>query len=77
MMRELLMLVRETAAEQLEERQSDWAYSNPVVIPDLVWNLAFVIVSAGRTRSESYNDDYRKSSHAIALPVFSPTPFLF
>ncbi|KAI3499175.1 hypothetical protein L1887_34968 [Cichorium endivia] len=33
--------------------------------------------SAGRTRSESYNDDYRKSSHAIALPVFSPTPFLF
>lgn len=39
------MLVRETAAEQLEERQSDWAYSKPVVILDLVWNFAFVVVA--------------------------------
>lgn len=39
------MLVREAAAEQLEERQSDWAYSRPVVILDIIWNLAFVIVS--------------------------------
>ncbi|CAI9274356.1 unnamed protein product [Lactuca saligna] len=46
MMREPSMLVRETAAEQLEERQSDWAYSKPVVILDLVWNLAFVVVAA-------------------------------
>nr|XP_043607492.1 E3 ubiquitin-protein ligase At1g12760-like isoform X2 [Erigeron canadensis] len=45
MMREPSMLVRETAAEQLEERQTDWAYSKPVVILDLVWNLAFVIVA--------------------------------
>eukprot|EP00249_Psilotum_nudum_P021793 c28249_g1_i1 orf=441-1598(+) len=44
-MREPSMLVRETAAEQLEERQSDWAYSRPVVALDLVWNLAFVIVA--------------------------------
>ncbi|MCI65705.1 E3 ubiquitin-protein ligase, partial [Trifolium medium] len=27
LMREPSMMVRETAAEQLEERQSDWAYS--------------------------------------------------
>ena len=45
MMREPSMMVRETAAEQLEERQSDWAYSKPVVILDLIWNLAFVMVS--------------------------------
>ncbi|KAL3649531.1 hypothetical protein CASFOL_005934 [Castilleja foliolosa] len=37
--------VREAAAEQIEERQSDWAYSKPIVMLDLVWNLAFVIVS--------------------------------
>ncbi|KAL0550297.1 hypothetical protein IC582_014805 [Cucumis melo] len=45
-MREPSMLVRETAAEQLEERQSDWAYSKPVVILDIVWNFAFVVVAA-------------------------------
>lgn len=45
MMREPSMLVRESAAEQLEERQSDWAYSKPVVVLDLIWNLAFVQVS--------------------------------
>lgn len=39
------MLVRESAAEQLEERQSDWAYSRPVVVLDLIWNLAFVSVA--------------------------------
>ncbi|CAN1332949.1 E3 ubiquitin-protein ligase At4g11680 [Linum perenne] len=42
MMREPSMLVRETAAEQLEERQSDWAYSKPVVVLDIIWNFAFV-----------------------------------
>ncbi|XP_010473550.1 PREDICTED: E3 ubiquitin-protein ligase At1g63170 [Camelina sativa] len=46
MMREPSMLVREAAAEQLEERQSDWAYSKPVVVLDFVWNLAFVAVAA-------------------------------
>ncbi|KAL9817117.1 E3 ubiquitin-protein ligase [Arabidopsis thaliana] len=44
MMREPSMLVRETAAEQLEERQSDWAYSKPVVFLDILWNLAFVAI---------------------------------
>lgn len=39
------MVVRETAAEQLEERQSDWAYSKPVVVLDIIWNLAFVAVA--------------------------------
>ncbi|KAE8727713.1 E3 ubiquitin-protein ligase [Hibiscus syriacus] len=47
MMREPSMLVRETAAEQLEERQSDWAYSKSVVILDMIWNLAFVLVAIG------------------------------
>lgn len=45
-MREPSMLVRETAAEQLEERQSDWAYSRPVVVLDIIWNLAFVVVAS-------------------------------
>ncbi|CAA6656330.1 unnamed protein product [Spirodela intermedia] len=45
MMREPSMMVRETAAEQLEERRSDWAYSRPVVVLDLLWNLAFVTVA--------------------------------
>ncbi|KAL7611130.1 hypothetical protein Lser_V15G14337 [Lactuca serriola] len=45
MLREPSMRVRESAAEQIEERQSDWAYSRPIVILDLIWNLAFVTVS--------------------------------
>ncbi|XP_052194398.1 E3 ubiquitin-protein ligase At1g12760-like [Diospyros lotus] len=45
-MREPSMRVREAAAEQIEERQSDWAYSRPVVVLDLLWNLAFVGVAA-------------------------------
>ncbi|KAL6986193.1 hypothetical protein U1Q18_019561 [Sarracenia purpurea var. burkii] len=47
LMREPSMLVRETAAEQLEERQSDWAYSKPVVVLDMIWNFVFVAVTAG------------------------------
>lgn len=39
------MLVRETAARQLEERRADWGYSKPVVALDIVWNLAFVFAS--------------------------------
>ncbi|XP_076893324.1 E3 ubiquitin-protein ligase At1g63170-like [Bidens hawaiensis] len=45
MLREPSMRVRESAAEQIEERQTDWAYSRPLVILDLIWNLAFIIVS--------------------------------
>lgn len=45
-MREPSLLVREAAAEELEERQADWAYSRPVVALDLLWNIAFVLVSA-------------------------------
>lgn len=45
MMREPSMMVRETAAEQLEERQSDWAYSKPVVVLDILWNIAFVVAA--------------------------------
>ncbi|KAF7015657.1 unnamed protein product [Triticum aestivum] len=46
LMREPSMAVRETAAEHLEERQADWAYSKPVVVLDVLWNLAFVAVAA-------------------------------
>lgn len=56
MMREPSMLVRETAAEQLEERQGDWAYSKPVVILDIIWNFVFVVGAATiliLSRSES------------------------
>ncbi|KAJ4838952.1 E3 ubiquitin protein ligase rie1, partial [Turnera subulata] len=40
------MLVRETAARELEERRADWGYSKPVVALDMMWNAAFVTVSA-------------------------------
>lgn len=36
------MRVRENAAEQLEERQGDWAYSKPVVLMDVLWNASIV-----------------------------------
>lgn len=46
LLREPSALVRQAAAEQMDERQSDWAYSKPVVILDLVWNFAFVLIAA-------------------------------
>jgi len=39
------MLVRETAARELDERRADWGYSKPVVSLDMMWNAAFVVVS--------------------------------
>ncbi|KAL7149545.1 hypothetical protein ABFS83_05G048400 [Erythranthe nasuta] len=39
------VMVRETAARELEERRADWGYSKPVVALDIMWNLSFVIVS--------------------------------
>ncbi|XP_022975100.1 E3 ubiquitin-protein ligase At1g63170-like [Cucurbita maxima] len=45
MLQEPSVRVRETAAEQLEERQSDWAYSKPIILLDLLWNLVFVAIS--------------------------------
>ncbi|KAL4344509.1 hypothetical protein HN51_062663 [Arachis hypogaea] len=57
-MREPSMVVRETAAAQLEERQSDWAYSKPVVVLDVLWNFAFVVAGATvlvLSRNESPN----------------------
>ncbi|XAR72192.1 hypothetical protein NMG60_11018749 [Bertholletia excelsa] len=39
------MLVRETAARELEQRRVDWGYSKPVVALDMMWNLAFVVVA--------------------------------
>ncbi|XVF73262.1 hypothetical protein PTKIN_Ptkin12aG0187800 [Pterospermum kingtungense] len=45
MLREPSVRVRETAAEQLEERQSDWAYSKPIIALDILWNMAFVVMA--------------------------------
>lgn len=42
MLREPSVRVRENAAEQLEERQSDWAYSKPIIVLDVLWNLVLV-----------------------------------
>ncbi|XP_022726441.1 E3 ubiquitin protein ligase RIE1-like [Durio zibethinus] len=39
------MLVRETAARELEERRVDWGYSKPIVALDMLWNTAFLAVS--------------------------------
>ncbi|GMJ10958.1 hypothetical protein like AT4G11680 [Hibiscus trionum] len=47
LMREPSMLVREAAAEQLEERHSDWAYSKPAVVLDVIWNSTFAAVAVG------------------------------
>ncbi|XP_050203286.1 E3 ubiquitin-protein ligase At1g63170 [Mercurialis annua] len=47
MLREPSMRVRENAAEQLEERQSDWAYSKPIIVLDVLWNLSFIGIAAG------------------------------
>ncbi|KAL6633587.1 hypothetical protein ACP70R_026258 [Stipagrostis hirtigluma subsp. patula] len=40
------MLVRETAALQLERRRADWAHSRPVVALDIAWNVAFAAAAA-------------------------------
>ena len=42
LLREPSVRVHEHATEQLEERQSDWAYSKPIIFLDILWNLAFV-----------------------------------
>ncbi|KAK7340182.1 hypothetical protein VNO77_20878 [Canavalia gladiata] len=44
MLREPSVRVREAAAAELEGRQSDWAYSKPVVVLDVLWNLAFLVI---------------------------------
>ncbi|KAK7294988.1 hypothetical protein RJT34_17889 [Clitoria ternatea] len=44
MLREPSVRVREAAAAELEGRQSDWAYSKPVVLVDVLWNLAFLVI---------------------------------
>lgn len=45
MLREQSVRVREAAAQQLEERQSDWAYSKPVIALDMLWNAAFILIA--------------------------------
>lgn len=45
MLSEQSVRVREVAAQQIEERQNDWAYSTPIVVLDLLWNTVFVLVA--------------------------------
>ncbi|XP_022757227.1 E3 ubiquitin-protein ligase At1g63170-like [Durio zibethinus] len=62
MLREPSVRVRETAAEQLEERQSDWAYSKPIIALDILWNMAFVtmaVVVLGLSLDEKPNAPLR------------------
>ncbi|CAL9761136.1 unnamed protein product [Musa acuminata subsp. burmannicoides] len=40
------VVVRGTAALHLQERRADWAYSRPVVVLDIAWNLVFTAASA-------------------------------
>ncbi|KAK9033504.1 hypothetical protein V6N11_018535 [Hibiscus sabdariffa] len=58
MMREPSMLVRETATEQLEERQRNWAYSKSSMVLDIIWNMAFLVVmNNGHSKEEEGIDD--------------------
>ncbi|GAB2223478.1 hypothetical protein Droror1_Dr00017619, partial [Drosera rotundifolia] len=45
-MRETSMVVREAVAVQLEERKTEWVYSRPMVVMDVLWNLGYVVVAA-------------------------------
>ncbi|CAI5933148.1 unnamed protein product [Closterium sp. NIES-65] len=51
---------------QLEERQSNWAYSRPIVLLDTLWNLIFVLVAIA-TLSVSRN---HKEEPAAPLGVW-------
>ncbi|URE32996.1 Zinc finger, C3HC4 type (RING finger) [Musa troglodytarum] len=56
------VLVRGTAALHLQERRADWAYSRPVVVLDIAWNLVFTAASAAvlcATTSERPNTPVR------------------
>ncbi|KAK7394851.1 hypothetical protein VNO78_15392 [Psophocarpus tetragonolobus] len=46
MLREPSVRVREAAAAEVEGRQSEWAYSRPVVALDVAWNAAFLAIGA-------------------------------
>ena len=47
MLREPSVRVREAAAEQVEDRQSDWAYSRPIIVLDLLWNAGLLGIAVG------------------------------
>ncbi|PIA53177.1 hypothetical protein AQUCO_00900047v1 [Aquilegia coerulea] len=45
-MREPSSLLQDTSSTvQSDDHQNDWAYSKPVIVVDVLWNLAFVLVS--------------------------------
>ncbi|CAI7778888.1 unnamed protein product [Closterium sp. NIES-53] len=66
LMRQQSIRVRDTASEELEERQSNWAYSRPIVLLDTLWNLIFVLVAIA-TLSVSRN---HKEEPAAPLGVW-------
>ncbi|KAB2620073.1 E3 ubiquitin protein ligase RIE1 [Pyrus ussuriensis x Pyrus communis] len=68
------MLVRETAARELDERRADWGYSKPVVALDMMWNTAFVVVSVVMliwTEDERPNTPIRLWICGYALQCFA------
>ncbi|GJP43402.1 hypothetical protein CLOM_g2866 [Closterium sp. NIES-68] len=58
LMRQQSIRVRDAASEELEERQSNWAYSRPIVLLDTLWNLIFVLVAiATLAISRTHNEE--------------------
>ncbi|CAL4885251.1 unnamed protein product [Urochloa decumbens] len=53
------MLVRETAALQLQQRRTDWAHSRPVVVLDIAWNVAFAAAAAAVLASSTEENPVR------------------
>lgn len=39
-------VVQETVARELEEHHSNWTYSKSMVVLDMTWNMAFIVVWA-------------------------------
>ena len=39
-------VVQETVAHELEEHHSNWTYSKSMVVLDMTWNMAFIVVWA-------------------------------
>ncbi|KAI3745065.1 hypothetical protein L1987_58166 [Smallanthus sonchifolius] len=59
--------VREVRNQSAESAAGFRSEKNPLIKSKL----------AGKIRSDSYDSDYRKSTHSFELPAFSPTPFVF
>ncbi|TQD85391.1 hypothetical protein C1H46_029079 [Malus baccata] len=56
MLQESSVRVREAAAEQVEDCQSDWAYSRSIIVLDLLWNVGLLGISV-EVLSLSWKDE--------------------